>query len=129
VVAAIVIPLILFYPWVAVYLPQGVRDGIATATGGLLSVEIVQPAAPHAPPKKPLPPPKVERPTAIASHALNVHASPASKGAVILSLQKNASVAILEKRGNWTRIEVPAEGAGKPQQGWVWSAYLQDKDN
>ncbi|HEY2007928.1 MAG TPA: SH3 domain-containing protein [Rhizomicrobium sp.] len=127
VVAAIVIPLVLLYPWMAVYLPQGVRDGIATATGGLLSVEIVQPGVPHAPPKKSLPPPKIDRPAAIASHALNVHPSPASKGAVIVSLPKNTSVAILEKRGNWTRIEVPAEGAGKPQQGWVWSAYLQEK--
>ena len=127
VVTAIVIPLVLFYPWVAVYLPQEVRDGIATVTGGLLSVEIVQPAVPHAPPKKSLPSPKVENPTAIASRVLNVHASPASKGAVILSLPKNASVAVLEKRGNWTEIEIPAEGAGKPRQGWVWSAYLQGK--
>ena len=127
VVAAVVIPLVLLYPWMAVYLPQEVRDGIATATGGLLSVEIVQPAAPHASPKKPLPPPKVERPTAIASRVLNVHASPASKGTVILSLQKNTSVVVLEKRGNWTEIEIAAEGAGKPRQGWVWSAYLQEK--
>jgi hypothetical protein len=129
VVSAIVIPLILFYPSIAIYLPQGVRDGIATATGGLLGVEVVQPAMPHAPPRKSLPPPKSERPTAVASRAMNVHVSPASKGAVILSLQKKTLVVVLGKRGNWTQIAVPAEGAGQPRQGWVWSAYLQDKDN
>jgi len=124
-IVAIVIPLVVFYPWIAVYLPQGARDGIATATGGLLSVEIVQPVVP----KRPLPPPKSERPTAIVSRVLNVHASPASRGAVILSLLKNASVVVLEKQGNWTKIEIPAEGSSKLQQGWVWSAYLQGKNN
>jgi len=129
VVSAIIIPLVLFYPSIAVYLPQEVRDGIATATGGLLRVEVVQPTVLHAPPRKSLPPPKSERPTAIASRAMNVHASPGSKGAVIISLQKKASVVVLGKRGNWTEIEVPAQRAGQPRQGWVWSAYLQDNDN
>jgi hypothetical protein len=129
VVSAIIIPLVLFYPSIAVYLPQEVRDGIATATGGLLRVEVVQPTLLHAPPRKSLPPPKSERPTAIASRAMNVHASPGSKGAVIISLQKKASVVVLGKRGNWTEIEVPAKRAGQPWQGWVWSAYLQDNDD
>jgi hypothetical protein len=123
-VVVIVIPLVLFYPWIAVYLPQGARDGIATATGGLMSVEIVQPAVS----KKPSPPPRPVRPTALATRVLNVHASPALKGAVILSMRKNASVVVLEKQGNWSKIESPADGGGTPQQGWVWSAYLQSKD-
>jgi hypothetical protein len=130
VVSAIIIPLVLFYPSIAVYLPQEVRDGIATATGGLLRVEVVQPAVLHAPPGKSLPPPKSERQIAVASRAMNVHASPGSKGAVILSLQKKASVVVRGKRGDWTEIEVPpAGGAGQPRRGWVWSAYLQDRDN
>ncbi len=123
-VVAIIIPLVLLYPWIAVYLPQVVREGIATVTGGLLSVEIVQPATP----KKPLSPPMPVRPTAVTSRVLNVRASPALKGAVMLSLLKNASVVVLEKQGNWSKIECPADGAGKPQQGWVWSAYLRSKD-
>ncbi|MBA2587146.1 MAG: SH3 domain-containing protein [Alphaproteobacteria bacterium] len=123
-VVAIVVPLVLFYPWIAVYLPQGVRDGIATATGGLLNVEIVQPVVT----KNPLPPPTPVRPTAIASRVLKVHASPASKGAVIFSLPKNATVVVLEKQGNWSKIESPADDVGKSQQGWVWSASLLSKD-
>jgi hypothetical protein len=129
VVSAIIIPLVLFYPSIAVYLPQEVRDGIATATGGLLRVEVVQPAVPHAPARKSLPPTRSERLTAIARRAMNVHASPGSKGVVIISLQKKASVVVLGKRSNWTEIEVPAEGVGQPRRGWVWSAYLQDRDN
>jgi len=127
VVAAIVIPLIVVYPWIAVYLPDQVRSGISFATAGLLSVEVVEPPAPHAPAKKPAPAPQVALPTAIATRVLNVHATPASKGTVLLSLQKNASVVILETQGSWTRVEVPAEAGGKPQQGWVFSAYLHDK--
>jgi hypothetical protein len=128
VVSAIIIPLVLFYPSIAVYLPQEVRDGIATATGGLLRVEVVQSAVLHAPLRKSLPPPKSERTTAVASRAMNVHASPGSKGVVVLSLQRKALVVVLGKRGSWTEIEVPAEGVGQPRRGWVWSAYLQDKD-
>ena len=74
-------------------------------------------------------PPKLERPTAVASRVLSIHASPASTGAVILSLPKNTSVVVLGKQGSWTQIEIPAAGAGKPQQGWVWTAYLQNKDS
>jgi hypothetical protein len=35
---------------------------------------------------------------------------------------------VLEKQGNWSKIESPADGGGKLLQGWVWSAYLQSKD-
>ena len=128
-VAAVVIPIILFYPWVAVYLPDPVRDGIATATGGLLSVEIEKPVVKHVAPKKPVPVPQVSRPTGIASRVLNVRETPATTATVLVSLQKGASVQLLEKQGNWTRIEVPADGPTQARQGWVWSAYLQDKEN
>lgn len=129
VVAAVVIPLVLLYPWFAGYLPQQVRSGIAFATGGLLSVDEEKPAVPHAPVHKVAPAPQIKRPTAIASRALNVHDLPALKGTVIFSLPKSTSVVVLETHGNWTRVEVPTEGAGNTQQGWVYSAYLQDKDN
>ncbi len=129
VVAAVVIPLVLFYPWFAGYLPQQVRTSIAFATGGLLSVDEEKPAVPHASAHKATPPPQIKRPTAIASRVLNVHDTPALKGTVIFSLPKNASVVVLETHGNWTRVVVPAEAGGKTQQGWVYSAYLQDKDN
>jgi hypothetical protein len=128
-VAAVVIPLILFYPWIAAYLPQPVRNGIGVATGGLLSVEEEKPVAPQAPPKKAAPAPQVSRPTATASRVLNVHASPGSKGEVLFSLPKNTAVVLLETQGNWTRIEAPADGAAKTRQGWVYSAYLHDNDN
>ena len=82
-VAAVVIPIVLFYPWVAVYLPEPVRSGISTATGGLLSVEVEKPVVQHVAPKKPLPAPQVSRPTAIASRALNVRETPATTGTVL----------------------------------------------
>jgi Bacterial SH3 domain len=128
-VAAVVIPLILFYPWIAAYLPQPVRNAIGVATGGLLSVEEESPIVPQVPSKKPAPAPQVSRPTATASRVLNVHASPGSKGEVLFSLPKNTTVVLLETQGNWTRIEAPADGAAKTRQGWVYSTYLRDNDN
>jgi hypothetical protein len=47
------------------------------------------------------------------------------KGTVVVTLQKSASVLVLEEQGNWTRVEVSAKTAAeKPVQGWVYSAYL-----
>jgi hypothetical protein len=129
IVAAIVIPVILLYPWIAAYLPQPVRNGIGVATAGVLSVEEEKPELPKAPPKKAPPAPQVSRPTATASRVLNVHASAGSKGEVLFSLPKNTVVELLETQGNWTRIEAPADGTDKTRQGWVYSAYLRDNDN
>ena len=59
---------------------------------------------------------------------MNVHATAAVKGAVVVTLQKNASVVVLEQQGNWTHVEIPAkDGTAKPQQGWVYSTYLDTK--
>ena len=67
IVAAVIIPAVLFYPAFAFYLPEGVRDFIATASGGLLSVEIVEQAAPQVSVIKPAPPLPAPRPTAMAT--------------------------------------------------------------
>jgi SH3-like domain-containing protein len=78
---------------------------------------VAQPAAPATPP--------VQRPTATVVKSVNVRATPAVKGEVVLTLQKGASVVVLEQQGNWTRVEVPAKAASdKPVQGWVYSTFL-----
>jgi hypothetical protein len=122
-VIGLVVPLILFYPWIAAYLPDVVTTNIAAITGGLLSSGGTQPAVTH-PAAAPVAPP-VERPTAMVSKSVNVRATPAVKGSVVVTLQKSASVVVLEQQGNWTRVEVPAKTAAeKPVQGWVYSTYL-----
>jgi uncharacterized protein YgiM (DUF1202 family) len=127
--ASVVIPLVLFYPWIAVYLPDGVRSGIASVTGGLLSVEVAPPAPPVRLPIQEAPAaPEIKRQMAVADRVLNVRDNPATTGAVIQSLPKDVAVTVLGTQGNWTQIEIPAQGTGKPQQGWVWSAYLQSKN-
>jgi len=123
-VVGLVVPLILFYPWIAVYLPDNVRTGLASVTGGLLSVGDDRPAVTRTAP--PPAAPVVQRPTATVAKAVNVRATPAVKGAVVVTLQKGASVIILEQPGNWTHVEVPAK-TGKAQQGWVYSTYLESK--
>jgi len=124
-VAGLVIPLIVFYPWIAAYLPDNVQSTISTVTGGLLSAGNDRPAPVTAPAPRPAAAPPVQRPTAIVSKSVKVRATAAVKGTVVVTLQKGASVIVLEQQGNWTRVEVPAaDAAGKAQQGWVSSAYL-----
>jgi hypothetical protein len=126
-VIGLVVPLILFYPWIAAYLPEGVTANISSMTGGLLSAgTTTQPVAP--PPAATPAAAPVERPTATVAKSVNVRATPAVKGTVVVTLQKNASVVVLEEQGNWTRVEVPAKTAGeKPAQGWVYSTFLDAK--
>ena len=123
-VAGLVIPLIVFYPWIAAYLPAGAQNGIASVTGGLLSA----PSSKAAPVTQAAPPPaspKVQRPTAFVSRSVKLRETPAVKGAAVVTLQKDVSVIVLEQQGSWTHVEVPAKDAtGKAQQGWVYSSYL-----
>ena len=59
---------------------------------------------------------------------MNVRATPAVTGTVVVTLQKSATVVVLEQQGNWTHVEVPAKTAkDKPLQGWVYSTYLDAK--
>jgi SH3-like domain-containing protein len=122
-VVGLVVPLILFYPWIAAYLPDNVQASISSMTGGLLSPGTAPPAPAH-PAAAPAAPP-VERPIATVTRSVNVRATPAVKGSVVVTLQKSASVVVLEEQGNWTHVEVPAKSAAdKPVQGWVYSSYL-----
>ncbi|HKU64629.1 MAG TPA: SH3 domain-containing protein [Rhizomicrobium sp.] len=121
IMAGILVPMILGYPYLAGYLPDGVRAGIATATGGLLSVRMEPAPAP-----RPVPPPApvVPRPTATVARTANVRDTPTAKGAVLVTLPRDAVVIVLQTSGNWTQVEVPARGS-KPQQGWMFNTYLK----
>jgi len=125
---AVIVPVILAYPWFANYLPEGVRTNLATVTGGVLSTGNERPAA-TVPAAAPAPAPAaIERPTISVSRSVNVRATPATKAAVLLTLPKGGSLIVLEQSGNWTHVEIPAKVAGaKAQQGWVFTANLAAK--
>jgi len=126
VAVCVITPIIFFYPWLEVYLPTEVRTGITSMTGGLLGTGAppalpIQAAAPPAPPA-------VKQQTAIVSRAVNLRATAATTGAVVLTLQRGAPVTVLERRGNWTLVEVPSkDGKTKALQGFVYGSYLKDK--
>jgi hypothetical protein len=121
-VMAVVLPVILAYPWFANYLPNGLRTNLATVTGGLLSTGNERPAA-TVPAAAPQPAPVVQHPTMTITRSLNVRATPSTKGAVVVTLPRGASLSVLEQNGNWTHVEVK-DVAGKVQQGWVFSSNL-----
>jgi Bacterial SH3 domain len=124
VAVCVIAPLIFFYPRLGVYLPDNLQANIASLTGGFLSTYAEPAPQIHA--AVPLVPPVVKRPSAIVNHAVNVRATAATTGAVVLTLQRGAPVTVLERRGNWTLIET-LSGKAKPLQGFVFSSYLKDK--
>jgi hypothetical protein len=126
IVVAVAVPVILFYPWFAGYLPEEMRSGLATVTGGVLSAGDPRATVPVA--ATPAPAPVAEHPAIIVSRSVNVRTTPATKGAVLLTLPKGGSLIVLEQSGNWTHVEIPAkDAAAKAQQGWVFSANLSAK--
>jgi hypothetical protein len=124
VAVCVIAPVIFFYPRLEAYLPDEVRTNIAVVTGGLLGggAEPARQTQAAAPPAKPVIKPK----TAIVNHAANVRATAGSKGAVVVTLPRGASVTVLEQHGNWTLIETIAKDT-KPQRGFVFSSYLKGK--
>jgi hypothetical protein len=123
VAVCVIAPVIFFYPRLEIYLPDELRASITTMTGGLLGtgatpVPLTQAAAPPA-----LPVPKLQ--IAQVGRAVNLRATAATTGAVVLTLQRGAPVNVLKRQGNWTFVEVPAK-IGKPLQGFVYSSYLND---
>jgi len=121
IMVCVLVPAIMAYPYIAGYLPDGVRSGISTVTGGLLSVRMEP--APVAPPAV-APAPVAPRATATVARSANVRSTPAAKGAVLVTLPRDAVVIVLQTSGSWTQVEVPAKD-GKPQQGWIFSTYLK----
>ena len=122
----VLIPAILAYPYLAGYLPDGVRSGISTVTGGLLSVRM-EPAPVSRPAAAPAP--VAPRPTATVTRAANVRDTPATTGGIIVTLPRDSVVVVLKANGNWTQVEVAAKDTtSKPQQGWVFSTYLKSGD-
>jgi N-acetylmuramoyl-L-alanine amidase len=99
-------------------------------TGGLLSTSDNPPPAPRHSVIVPAPGPAAidTRPTTTVNRAANVRAMPSTKSGTILTLARNAKVTVLQQQGNWTLVEIPAQGAaGNAQQGWVFSPYLGEK--
>jgi hypothetical protein len=62
---------------------------------------------------------------AVVIHAGNVRAGPSTGAAIVSTLQRGLKVATVEQRGNWTLVRIEDEtGDTKPQQGWVYSSFL-----
>jgi len=126
IMACILGPVVLAYPYLAGYLPDGVRSGISTVTGGLLSVRMEPAPAPRVAVAAPAPAPVAQRPRTTVTRTANVRETPAVKGTILATLPRDFVVVVLKTNGNWTQIEIPAKDAtSKPQQGWVFNTYLK----
>ena len=112
VVGALVVSAIVFYPRIEAFFPQiGTIFGDALAPAG-----VPQPASPKI----------AERPLTLVIHGANVRSGPSSTADVVSTLQRGASVVTLEQRGSWTLVRIPGEsGKTEPQQGWVFSSFLE----
>jgi len=109
-------------PRIESLLPDDLRAQIASLIGpsDTTGQEAAAPA-PAAPPA----PPKPVYPVATVARSVNMRAQPAVGAAVIASLKRGAEVAILERNGNWDRVQISGTD-GTVRQGWVFGSYLGD---
>jgi Bacterial SH3 domain len=116
----VVVIAILAFPTLESLLPDDLRFQIESLVG---SHEGVQ-AAP-APAKIKAPPPSAPRVTATIIRSANMRIAPLPSAAIVSRLKAGLTVAVLEKKGHWQRIDVPASH-DKPQQGWVYDANMRN---
>ena len=118
---------VLLFPKLEAMLPDTVRWQIETVGGLFAPADTVTVAAP--PPAVASTQPKAEHPLMYASRSINVRAEPSVSATIVVNLKRGASVAILEKRGSWDRVEVSSPpGTAKQTEGWVFNTYLVDTD-
>ena len=118
---------VLLFPKLEAMLPDTVRWQIETVGGLFAPSDAVTVAAP--PPAVASTQPKAEHPVMYASRSINMRADPSVSATIVVNLKRGASVAILEKRGSWDRVEISAPaGTAKQTDGWVFNTYLVDAD-
>lgn len=120
---------VLLLPKLEAMLPNNVRWQIETMGGMFLPSD--PPAAPAAPAvAAAATQAKAGHPLKYATRSINVRTQPSTGAPIAVNLKRGASVAVLETRGSWDRVEVPAaQGAAvqaTPIQGWVFNTYLSD---
>jgi hypothetical protein len=131
VVVMVAAAVVLLAPKLEAMLPNNIRWQIETVGGmfpppgnssvaGAPAASAVAAAATQA---------KAEHPQKYATRSINVRTQPSTGAPIAVNLKRGASVAVLETRGSWDRVEVPAApGAvqAAPIQGWVFNTYLSD---
>lgn len=60
----------------------------------------------------------------VTGDRLRLRAKPSMKARVLDELHRGKLVRVIEKRRNWTRVEVQYEDADTPLQGWVATRYI-----
>jgi hypothetical protein len=111
VAASLAAAAVVLYPYVVSYVPQ-----VGTTIGGSA------PAGSSARPQQRA----GQQQMAVVIHSGNVRAGPSTGAAIVSTLQRGLKVATVEQRGNWTLIRIEDEtGDTKPQQGWVYSSFLE----
>ena len=119
---------VLLFPKLEAMLPDTVRWQIETV-GGLFAPSGYRQRRGRAAAAVASTQPKVEHPRMYASRSINVRAEPSVSAAIAANLKRGAPVAILEKRGNWDRVEIRAGRARRNRRkGWVFNTYLTDTD-
>lgn len=123
VVVVVAAAAVLLFPRLEALLPDTIRWQIETL-GGAFGPQATAPVTPAPAPTASVTA-KAEHPRMYVSRAVNVRVEPSTTAAVAAGLKRGAAVAVLEKRGNWTRVEVSG-----PQDlsGWVFNSYLVESD-
>ncbi|HEX5279008.1 MAG TPA: SH3 domain-containing protein [Micropepsaceae bacterium] len=105
---------------VALFLNPNLLDGV------LQSPPQVQLSAAQATPSPP-PAPQPEQKHAVLARGANLRDAPSGDAPVMLSLPKGTEVVALERKGNWTRIQVTPDGkSAGAREGWVFTSFLKD---
>jgi len=130
VVAVLAAVAILSFPFVEPYLPDDWRDQISAVTDSIRTDSLLhrsaEPTIVAQPlPVAPAPPPSPQ--LAQIVRGANLREGPSTDDDVAATVSQGTTVAVLETRGAWSRVETRPK-TGKPVQGWVYASHLKDGD-
>lgn len=127
-VVIVVMAAILAWPRLENYLPDDWRYQINSMTSGFSTAKETPPPAQPTAVKTPASAPAAQQEIATVVKGVNMRADASVSGAVVLTLPRGAQVAVLERRGNWTRVGISLPD-GTARQGWVFGSYLKSGDS
>ncbi len=111
------------YSSIGLLLPQRWQSNVVAVTRGLSPIPYRSGAPAASPPPIPtnVAAQSVAQSMAIVVRDVNVRASPSNAAAVVSTLSRGVKVATIERRGNWTLVQIEGDSRNtKHRQGWVY---------
>jgi hypothetical protein len=110
VVSVLAIVMIVAYPRIEPFIPEPLRSNLAAVITRFFPTSTI-----------------AAQGSAVVARDVNLRDGPSTSAEIVATLPRGLGVAVLERRDEWTRVEIAADGSNpQPRRGWVFSSFLEN---